>query len=92
MQITLTPDLEAFVREKVASGQYPSVSDVVNGALSEFQQREGEEEFTPEHRAYLQRELERGMDQARRGEFVEHDLEKIKAKGRERLAAERNGR
>ena len=33
MDITLQPELEQFVREKITSGQYQSVNEAVNAGL-----------------------------------------------------------
>jgi antitoxin ParD1/3/4 len=87
MQITLNPEVEKFVQEKVRTGQYGSADDLVNGALIDLMDREGEDEFTPEHRVYLQQEINIGIELADRGEFVEVDLEQIMAEGRRWLAA-----
>lgn len=40
MDVSLPPTLEAFVRRKVASGQYGDASEVVREALSRLQQME----------------------------------------------------
>ena len=90
MDVKLNPNLAKFVRDKVRSGQYPDADHVINSALNELQQREAGEEFTPEHRAYLRRELQRGVEQADRGEFAEFTAEDVIAEARrQRAEAER---
>jgi antitoxin ParD1/3/4 len=86
MEITLDPKVEKFVQEKVKSGQYDSADDLVNGALIELMGREDQNEFTPEHREYLQQEINIGIEQADRGEFVEFDAKTVVARGMNRLA------
>jgi Arc/MetJ-type ribon-helix-helix transcriptional regulator len=48
MQITLTPEMEHLVRERMAGGGYSSAEEVVNEALTVWQDREPLE--TPERR------------------------------------------
>ena len=40
MDITLQPELEQFVREKITSGQYQSVNEAVNAGLKILMERE----------------------------------------------------
>ena len=40
MNVSLTPQLENFVQEKVRSGRYRSASEVVREALRLFEERE----------------------------------------------------
>ena len=84
MHITLDPELEKFVEEKVRAGQYAGPSDVIREALSAFREQQ---ELTPEYDDYLQRELAVGLEQAHRGEYADFDAEKIIAEGRQRLNA-----
>jgi antitoxin ParD1/3/4 len=86
MELLLKPELERFVAEKVKAGQYADSSDVVNAALEVLKEQE---EFTPEHDAYLRREVARGIDQLDRGERAQFDAEKIIAEERARVRGER---
>jgi antitoxin ParD1/3/4 len=46
MNVSLTPKLQQYVREKVQSGRYESASEVIRDSLRALQQRErGEQEF-----------------------------------------------
>ena len=54
MKILLKPELEKFVADKVKAGQYADASDIVNEALDVLKEQE---EFTPQHEAYLRREV-----------------------------------
>jgi antitoxin ParD1/3/4 len=42
IEITLPEDLDELVREKVASGAYPSASDVIHDGLRALQERESD--------------------------------------------------
>lgn len=86
MKITIDPNLERFVEEKVRSGQYASADAVVSSALSLLRDQEA---FTAEDLERLRREVAIGIEQLDRGESAPWDPEEIKAKGREILAARR---
>ncbi|HWA63485.1 MAG TPA: type II toxin-antitoxin system ParD family antitoxin [Caulobacteraceae bacterium] len=78
MNVSLTPELEAFVDEAVASGRYGSASEAVRAALRLLQEREAKFQA-------LKRDIERGLesaDQALAGEDLARD---VKRAGRERL-------
>jgi antitoxin ParD1/3/4 len=82
MKILLKPELEKFVAAKLTTGQYSSASDVVNEALEVLKDQE---DFSPEHEAYIRREIERGLQQLDRGEHAEFDADKIITEERDRL-------
>ena len=95
MYISLPPNLEEFVAEKVKAGLYRDPDAVINEALVVLQEQEAAAaEFTPEHEVYLRQEIQKGADQLDRGEGIVIDragrsalLEKIKARGQQRLDA-----
>ena len=83
MNVSLTPELEKFIAEKVESGRYASASEVVREALRLLEEQEKSwavrlEEFN--------RELRRRIESADRGEYVtaEESLRRIQAKSAER--------
>ena len=80
MDVVLKPDLAAFVKARVQSGQYANADEVINGALEVLRDVE---HFSPDELARVRREIAIGIDQADRGEFVEFDAASIKAAGRE---------
>jgi antitoxin ParD1/3/4 len=47
MNITLSPDLERLIAEKISSGRYQSADEVVREGLELLQQRENETPRTP---------------------------------------------
>jgi len=83
MNVSLTPELEKFVADKVQSGRYTSASEVVREALRLLEQHELSREV--QLKAFNE-ELDRRIAALDRGEFV--DAETIKAelaaKSRER--------
>jgi antitoxin ParD1/3/4 len=83
MDVTLTPELERLVHEKVASGLYTSEDEVIREALRLLKDRDELRLLAVED---LRREVQKGLDQLDRGESVFLDPERIKAEGRRRLA------
>ena len=63
MSVTLTPDIEAKIRERVDSGRYGDASEVIGDALLLLEERERSE--------HLNALLAVGLEQAKRGELVE---------------------
>lgn len=70
VNISLTPELEAFLQSRVRSGRYLSSSEVVREALRLLEQREQEREAAM---AELKTKLKRGAAQARRGDLLDGD-------------------
>ncbi len=70
VNISLTPELEAFLRSRVKSGRYQTTSEVVREALRLLQRQEKERD---EAFKGLKAKLERGAAQAQRGELLDGD-------------------
>lgn len=85
MNINLTPQLEELVRSKVNSGLYNSASEVVREALRLM---EREDLMRTAALAQLRQDIQAGLDSGPAGEL---DIEAIKRRGRERLAAVNKG-
>ena len=91
MNISLTPELEKFIQNKVDSKMYQTASEVVREALRLLADHDQTRQAKLEA---LRRDIQVGLDQLDRGEFIEIKsdadsqalLERIKRKGRERLA------
>ncbi len=79
MNVSLTPELERLVADKVASGLYRSASEVVRDALRLLEERD---RLRAVRREELRREVRRGLDQLDRGESAPLDIEAIKARAR----------
>jgi antitoxin ParD1/3/4 len=70
MNVSLTPELERLVQEKVSSGLYNSASEVVREALRLLHERD---ELRKVRLEELRREIAKGIDAADRGELVAAD-------------------
>ncbi len=68
MNVSLTPELENFVNEKVKSGLYNSASEVLRESLRLLKERDMLKEI---QRNELRREIMLGVEQIRNGQFVE---------------------
>ena len=63
MNVSLTPQLEAMIRQRVESGRYNNASEVVREALRLLEEHERVQ--------HLRSLLAVGLEQAHRGELVE---------------------
>lgn len=88
MNISLTPELEQLVDDKVKSGMYQTASEVIREGLRLLRERDQRVEA-------LRRDVRAGFEAVERGEFTEYDAsnikelaDRIKARGRKRLAEE----
>lgn len=70
VNVSITPELDAFLQSRVESGRYQTTSEVVREALRllERQERERDEAFQQ-----LKAKLERGAAQAEAGELIDGD-------------------
>lgn len=70
VNISITPELDAFLQSRVQSGRYQTTSEVVREALRllERHERERDQAFLE-----LKGKLQRGADQADRGELLDGD-------------------
>ncbi|OLC50706.1 MAG: hypothetical protein AUH43_04340 [Acidobacteria bacterium 13_1_40CM_65_14] len=82
MNVSLTPELERLVNEKVESGLYQTASEVVREALRLLKERD-------QAREHLRADVKAGFDQLARGEGRAYDNasgrqlgERIKSRGR----------
>ncbi len=85
MNISLTPHLEKLVQGKDESGLYNSASEVMGEALRLMEESDQLRELRLDE---LRREIQKGIDS---GEATSLDMEEIKARGRMRFAAGREG-
>ena len=72
MNVSLTPELERYVNQKIESGLYQTASEVVRAGLRLLKEREDLHRQTVEE---LRRELQVGIDEADRGELSPLDAE-----------------
>jgi antitoxin ParD1/3/4 len=86
LNVSLTPELDQFVQDRVASGRYQTASEVVREGLRllEIQEQDRQTRFNA-----LKARLEAGVAQAGRGEL--HDprelLKEIRAMKKRRAAS-----
>lgn len=83
MNVSLTPKLEDFVKQKVSTGMYNSVSEVIREALRLLEEKEA---FKAMKLEALKTEIQEGIDSLdnRRGKPL--DMESIKTRGRKIMA------
>jgi antitoxin ParD1/3/4 len=95
MEITLTPDLENLINEKVRSGLYNSPSEVVREGLRLLKEQD---ELKRIRREELRREVQKGIDDIREGRATiynsaEELIESVIGEARSELETERkNGK
>lgn len=70
MNVSLTPELENLVNEKVKSGLYNSASEVVREGLRLLKEQDELRRIRLEE---LRREIQLGIEQAERGECKSYD-------------------
>ncbi len=87
MNISLTPQLEDLLKQKVATGMYNSVSEVVREALRLLSEKDNIQAMKLEA---LKKEISQGIESLDKAEDRPFDIESIKAKGRKKLAASKN--
>ncbi len=77
MNVSLTPELEQYVHEKVSSGLYYSASEVIREGLRLLREREQLQQIRLQE---LRQDIQAGMDS---GEATPLDMPAIKAKARQ---------
>ena len=79
MNVSLTPQLEALVKDKVNNGLYRSASEVIREGLRLLQEQD---ELREARLAELRKDIAVGIEQADRGDVATLDADSIKAKAR----------
>jgi antitoxin ParD1/3/4 len=74
MEVKLRPELERFLDEQLAAGHYASAEDAINAGVARLQT---EQELSEVEIQDLRADLDAGLAQADRGEFVEFTAEDI---------------
>lgn len=70
MNVSLSPELEQLIEEKVKTGMYNSASEVIRAGLRLLQEQD---ELRQIRLQELKREVQKGLDQIERGEVVDGD-------------------
>ena len=88
MNVSLTPELEQLVNDKVQTGMYQTASEVVREGLRLLRERD-------QHLDVLRRDIAAGFEAVDRGDYTDYDTadvkrlaQRVKTRGRKRLAAE----
>jgi putative addiction module CopG family antidote len=89
MSIQISPDLQQFVHQVIAAGNYKNENEVVDRAIRLLQQRQ-------QRIDELRREVQPALDQLDRGEGVElaneHEIRQffddVKERGKQRIKSE----
>jgi antitoxin ParD1/3/4 len=74
MNVSLKPDVQKYVEEKVRTGQYASPEEAVNHLLQQSRQRE---ELTADDIEELRREIDVGINDADNGRFSDFDAQSV---------------
>lgn len=78
MNVSLTPELEQYVQEKVSSGLYYSASEVIREGLRLLREREQLQQIRLQE---LRQDIQAGLDS---GDGTPLDVQVVKAKARQR--------
>lgn len=87
MNVSLTAELENYVKAKVATGMYSSASEVMREALRLMEERDAIQMMRLEA---LRQDINKGLDSLEQRQSKPLDMEKIKAKGRAELPGDRD--
>ncbi|HEY3330900.1 MAG TPA: type II toxin-antitoxin system ParD family antitoxin [Capsulimonadaceae bacterium] len=95
MNVSLTPELDAYVSQKVQTGMYHSASEVIREGLRLLREQD---QVRQARMAQLRQDVELGAAQIGSGNYTEYTAEtvgelaeEIKRKGRQRLGEQRGG-
>ena len=80
MNVSLTPQLESFVKQKVSTGLYNSVSEVIREALRLLEEKDALKTMRLQA---LRTDIQVGIDSLDKGEGKSLDIDAIKTRGRE---------
>ena len=79
MNVSLTPHLESYIKQKVAGGMYNSVSEVIREALRLLEERDALQSMKLEA---LRHDINQGLTSLDNGEGKPLDIDTVKAKAR----------
>jgi antitoxin ParD1/3/4 len=85
MNVSLTPELEQLVHEKVKSGRYLSASEVVREGLRLLEDRD---QLYKTRLAELQKEINLGIESSERGEVYDGEtvIQELREKNQHRIS------
>ena len=80
MNVSLTPELETLISNKVKSGRYNTASEVVREGLRLLEHQDQLREL---RRDELRKEIMKGVEQMRNGQYTEYTLDELEGLGQE---------
>jgi len=86
MNVSLTPELEQLVNQKVESGMYHSASEVIREGLRLLRDQDELKRLRFDE---LRRDIGKGIDSLNRGKGKPFDVGGLKSEGRKRLASKK---
>lgn len=86
MNVSLTPELQKFIRRKLGSGRYQTASEVVREGLRLLEERERSGEAQLRR---LREDIARGLEDLNANRTTTFNVGRIKRRGRARLKAAR---
>ena len=89
MNVSLTPQLESLVRQKVESGLYLSSSEVIREALRLLEERD---QFQALKKEELRREIKAGIEDLEQNGSSLLDIEDVIRRGQERRTSKMRGK
>ena len=92
MDVQLTPDQQAFVRDAIANGRLQREEDAVREALALWEQRERARAEILAAADAAEASVARGMGRSITQESMRQLAGEVKSRGRARLAAEKKSR
>lgn len=98
MNISLSPQMARFIRDKVKKGEYTNISEVVRDAVRRMQEAEAtrrarallgdfESSLTQSERAGIRRGVEEGIRDIEEGRYEEFDADGLRGLAKELGAA-----
>jgi putative addiction module CopG family antidote len=101
MNISRSPQMARFIRDKVKNGQYSNISEVVRDAVRHMQEAEAatvraswvdfESGLTPSHREGIRRSVQEGIRDIEQGHYEDYDAEGLRALAKELVVASVEG-
>lgn len=88
MNVSLTPELEQFVNQRVKSGKYQTASEVIRDGLRLLLERE---ELHQQKLDELRRAIAIGIDQADRGKVAPFNAKETLARVRKQRQSRKDG-
>ena len=89
MNVSLSPELERLIDEKVKSGMYNSASEVIRAGLRLLQEHDELREIRLRE---LKADVQKGIEEIERGDVVDGDEVFLELRERNRLAKELNSK